>query len=243
MRQELRGEMLSTPSRPKGNNSEQLLLRRLSKASTRLQAQPISACQPRDMAESTQHPCQQFLCPQSFPVRPILPSTRAGGLTSVLAPSSHTEVPKGEGTRAAPQPLTHTLLVPLPPAPRRVGPTGTSKLPQQFPAKWWEQGSEGREHEGRGQEQKRCCDFVPDAGSQRGRLVSILDVLHKNKRCWLTAHVLIFRKQAPIYFFYYSQMVKKKKKLKFPFNVTSMKRSPDLVSTSPDQSRAQECHC
>lgn len=121
MRQELRGEMLSTPSRPKGNNSEQLLLRRLSKASTRLQAQPISACQPRDMAESTQHPCQQFLCPQSFPVRPILPSTRAGGLTSVLAPSSHTEVPKGEGTRAAPQPLTHTLLVPLPPAPPPCG--------------------------------------------------------------------------------------------------------------------------
>lgn len=34
-----------------------------------------------------------------------------------------------------------------------------------------------------------------------GKPASILDALHKNKRCWLTACVLLFRKQSPIYFF------------------------------------------
>lgn len=34
-----------------------------------------------------------------------------------------------------------------------------------------------------------------------GRPASILDMLHKNKRCWLTVRVLVFRKHAPIYFF------------------------------------------
>lgn len=155
-------------------------------------------------SNSSVHP--ELPCPSNSTFHP---SRRAA--TSVLAPSfSHTEALKGEETRAAPQPPAHTLLVSLPPSPCRVGLAGTSKPespPQQLTAKWWEQGSEGREHKGRGQEHQRCCDFVPDARSERGRLASILDVLHKNKRCWLTAHVLIFRKQAPIYFIYYSQMV------------------------------------
>ena len=59
-----------------------------------------------------------------------------------------------------------------------------------------------------------------------GRPASISDVLHKNKRCWLTARVLIFRKQAPIYFFsffpnLYSQMVKK-----FPSMSPQWKEAP-----------------
>lgn len=93
----MRGEMLSTLSRPKGNNSEQLLLCRPSKPSKlsrQLQARTIGACQLQDKAESTLPVTP--LSRQTFPVHPSVPPTRAGGLPRVpLLPPSSTRKERG----------------------------------------------------------------------------------------------------------------------------------------------------
>lgn len=89
-----------------------------------------------------------------------------------------------------------------PPAMLQTRPLGRSRLKARFPIGWSSPRSTPRPSEKETVQKQTAAVTVCWMHVKKvGRPASILDMLHKNKRCWLTVRVLVFRKQAPIYFF------------------------------------------